>query len=72
MAGSIDPKEFGQLQAKVELLQKSVDEMRADMKELLAAVENARGGWKTLMLLGGASAAFGGFLMKLLPVIGKG
>lgn len=71
MPNQIDPQEFGRLQAQVDHLQAMVTELRVDMKELLAAVENARGGWKTLLLLGGAGATLGGLLVKLLPLFGK-
>ncbi len=62
----IDPQEFGRLQADVDHLSSAVDELRKDVKELLAVVENARGGWKTLVAIGGVSAAVGSIATKLL------
>ena len=64
----IDPVEFGRLQAEVTALRNLVDELRQDMKRLLADVENARGGWRTLIMLGGISAAIGGLMTKLVMV----
>lgn len=60
----IDPQDYGELKGEVTALRREVDEMRNDIKELLAAVENARGGWKTLLLLGGASGLIGAFASK--------
>lgn len=34
--------------------------MRVQLEQVLAALGEARGGWKTLMWLGGAAASFGG------------
>lgn len=62
----IDPVEFGRLQAEVQALRGLVDELRQDMKRLLADVESARGGWKTLLMLGGVSATLGGLVAKAL------
>jgi outer membrane murein-binding lipoprotein Lpp len=78
MASSIDPQEFGRLQAKVDNLHDQNDRledrmnaMQQDIKELLAAMENARGSWRTLVLLGGAAATLGGLLVKFFPILGK-
>lgn len=56
----IDPIQFGALTAKVSALEEDVRELRSDVKKLLAAVENARGGWKTMMILGGLASSVGG------------
>lgn len=36
--------------------------MRVQLEQVLTALGEARGGWKTLMWLGGAAAGLGGFL----------
>lgn len=48
-------REIGELKDAIKELTKTVNDMRDTLTE-------ARGGWKTLMLLGGASATFGGLL----------
>lgn len=62
-------KELGRLDADVANLQRDMTELKADMKAVLAAVNQAKGGWKTLMLISGVSGAAGALLAKLLPFI---
>lgn len=76
----IDPQQFGRLQAQVETLIRS----DAEKTEILTAIgENmtamrlqmaeAKGGWKVLMLLGGASASLGSAATwALTHLTGKG
>lgn len=69
----IDPLEFGRLQAQVETLLRQ-DAEKTDVLKALAADINAiriqmaeaRGGWKVMLLLGGASASFGGVISWVL------
>lgn len=68
----IDPQEFGRLQARVEQLLKSNEELAETVKALTNAVQamqlqmaEAKGGWKTLVFLGGAAATLGGVLSAL-------
>jgi hypothetical protein len=56
----INPQEFGRLQAQVAALEKSMAAMQADVRVIRDAVTEARGGWRTLLLLGGAAATMGG------------
>lgn len=78
---AIDPQEFGRLEAEVAALRRDNDRqlaMLTAMQQQLVAIESrlseAKGGWRALMLLGGASAAMGGTLMgiaqKLFKVLG--
>ena len=39
-----------------------LDEMRQQLEQVLAALSEAKGGWRTLMLLGGAAASAGGLI----------
>lgn len=67
----IDPREFGQLQARVEALQLS-EQRTSDALALIGEkldsigqqLAEARGGWKTLLLVGGAAGALGSGLTK--------
>lgn len=49
-------------------LRTSQREMADDVREIRDAVIGAKGGWKTLLLIGGAGATAGAFLMKLLAM----
>jgi hypothetical protein len=61
---SVDPREFGRLEGEVIAMRREIDELRDDVKKLLAAVENARGGWRTLLMVGAAAGALGGLITK--------
>ena len=67
----VDLQEFGRLQAEVAALRRDMDRMAHvldDMNQTLSEVQRelseARGGWKTMMLLGGASATLGALIVK--------
>jgi hypothetical protein len=62
-----DPIEFGRLQAQVEILIASdakktelLETLAADMTAVRIQLAEAKGGWKLLVALGGASSAVGG------------
>lgn len=55
-----DPVQFGKLQATVETLEADMRDMKADVRLIRDAITEARGGWKTLLLIGGAAATAGG------------
>lgn len=52
----ISPREYGQLESEVRHLQKTVESMQADIKVMRDLLEQGRGGWRTLVWLGGAAA----------------
>ncbi|NUO72933.1 MAG: hypothetical protein HOQ10_09490 [Frateuria sp.] len=67
MSDTIDPLEFGRLQAQVETLLRQDAEktellkaLAADIQAMRIQMAEARGGWKLMLLLGGAAASFGG------------
>ena len=55
----INPREYGQLEADVRHLQASVQSMQLDIKAMRDLMEQSRGGWRLLMLLGGTASTFG-------------
>lgn len=72
MAGGELQREIGRHDAQIEALQNEVKSLHADLKtalEQLASIQQtlaeARGGWKTMMWLGGLSAAVGGLVVKV-------
>lgn len=76
----IDPQEFGRLQAQVEallasnrLLTETVTTMSNAIQSMQLQMAEAKGGWRMLMILGGASASFGGGITWFLTnFFGKG
>ena len=46
------------------LVKETLGDIRRDTREVRDAVLNAKGGWRTLAVLGGVSAAIGGVIAK--------
>jgi hypothetical protein len=69
-----------ELKARVEGMGREIGELKDDIKTLTATVNalrdqitEARGGWRTLMLLGGAAASAGGAISWAVQhLTGKG
>lgn len=62
MGNEIDPQQFGLLQGQVEGLTRMVTELATDMKAVREQLAEAKGGWRLLLLLGGAAASAGGLI----------
>lgn len=69
---------IGQLQIQVahltqgvEDLQESNKQQTAKLDQVLLALSEARGGWRTLMLVGGAASTAGGFITWLVSHFAK-
>lgn len=52
----INPREYGQLESEVKHLSTQVLLMQADLRCIRDLLEQSRGGWKMMMLIGGAGA----------------
>ena len=76
----IDPQEFGRLQGQVEqllesnrLLTETVTTLATAVQSMQLQMAEAKGGWRALMLIGGASASLGSFATwALTHLAGKG
>lgn len=55
------------LRTEVDHLRAHLSEMREDLKEIKSTLTEARGGWKTLMLVAGISSSVGAMLVKFTP-----
>jgi hypothetical protein len=73
MSGDFNPQEFGRLQAEVIGLRRDNDRLLELLEKLVTRLEGieeqlaqAKGGWRTLMWLGGASAGLGGIIAGAL------
>ena len=71
-------RDLGKHDAQIDALDKDLREMKEDMRRIFEKLEainstlsEAKGGWKTLMWVAGASAALGGFVVKLISLSGK-
>lgn len=70
---STTERELATHTAEIKHLQSDMDKLVEDMKqvkaclgEIKATLSEARGGWRTLMIVGGASAAIGGLVANIL------
>jgi phage shock protein A len=57
------------LEVQVERLEKDMTEMKADIKAMRAVLDQANGGWKMFMFIGGVGAALGGLLFKAFDMM---
>jgi chromosome condensin MukBEF ATPase and DNA-binding subunit MukB len=55
------------LKTEVDYLKKIIDEVRQDTKEIKETLSQAKGGWKTLLLVAGISSTVGALITKLAP-----
>lgn len=55
-------QQVGKHEGEIDALKDDMAEVKADVKQILAFVNQAQGSWKTLVAIGGFSAAVGGFV----------
>jgi len=60
-------RDIGRHEAEIEFLQKEIVEMRAELKQITRILSEAQGGWKTLLLVGGAAGTLSAFFVKHWP-----
>ena len=59
MTETIDPIEYGRLLAQVSHLTAKVDKMEENVQAMRDLMEQSRGGWRTLVWLGGIAGSIG-------------
>ena len=57
------------LEVQVERLEKDMSEMRDDIRFIRKKLDEAAGGWKVFMLVGGIGVAIGGLLIKIISIL---
>lgn len=69
----IDPQEFGELKAEVRMLIGAVRDLDGKVDTIHDKLTEAKGGWKVLMGLGGASSVLGGLVTWFAThIMGRG
>ena len=63
-------RDIGRIEGKVNSLESDLTEVKADVKAILAVINQTKGGWKIMMLVGGVTGAIGAFIVKILPFTG--
>jgi len=69
---SVDEREFGKLEARLDTLEREMREIRSDMKYVRDAISQAKGGWKSVAWLIAVSGIFGALSGWLLQVFMEG
>lgn len=59
-------RDIGRHDAQIETLQADMAEMKKDVHEIKLMLAQAKGGWKTLMAVGGFAAVVGAILTKFI------
>ena len=57
------------LKTEVDYLKAHITEIRSDTREIKETLHQARGGWKTLMLVAGIASTIGALLAKFVPFL---
>jgi hypothetical protein len=63
-------RDIGRHDAQIETLQNQMDQVLRELHEIKATLAEAKGGWRMLMMMGGAGAAFGAAVVKLFAFFG--
>lgn len=63
-------RDLGRHEAEIEALQADMRDLKRDVKTILTTLSEARGGWRTLMLVSGVAGAVGALLGNLATVTG--
>jgi hypothetical protein len=69
----IDPRDFGRLEQQVANLSEQVATLQETLAAINTTLNEAKGGWRALMMLGGAGAAAGSLItwalshLRILP-----
>lgn len=58
------------LETRAAALETAVNETRADVKQILAYMNQGRGGWKTIAMISGSSGVIGALLAKIGITVG--
>ena len=63
---TIDRRDYGKLEAQVEQLINDMSDMKKNMQSMRDMMEQSKGGWKTMVYLGGIAATLGGAMNWLV------
>ena len=70
MAETTD-KEIGRLEGRMSSVERDLSTMKTDLRCILKTLNEARGGWKTLLLAAGVAGTIGALASKLFPLMWK-
>ena len=70
MAETTD-KDIGRLEGRMSSVERDLSGMKTDLRCILKTLNEARGGWKTLLLAAGVAGTIGALASKLFPLMWK-
>ena len=70
MAETTD-KDIGRLEGRMSSVERDLSTMKIDLRCILKTLNEARGGWKTLLLAAGVAGTIGALASKLFPLLWK-
>jgi GTP1/Obg family GTP-binding protein len=66
MSEEIDRRDYGRMEAQVEQLTKDVHTLKETVETMRDMMQQAKGGWRTLMFLAGIAGSVGAMLSWIL------
>jgi hypothetical protein len=67
MSDDTSKADIAVLQSEMRDVKEDLHDIKGDIREMLVFMQQARGSWKTVMGIAGASAAVGALVAKILP-----
>lgn len=69
MSDSQIHRDIGRLEGQVRAMESQIVDMKTKIDVMHEAITTAKGGWKTLLWVGGASASLGALVAKIVGVV---
>lgn len=63
-------RDLGRVEGRLQKVESDMDDVKRMVKDMHDAITTAKGGWKTLLAVGGLSAALASGITKILTLIG--
>lgn len=60
-------RDLGRMEAQISSMCGKLDKLERKIESISSTLDEAKGGWKTLMWVSGASATVGGLIAKFAP-----
>lgn len=60
-------RDLGRMEAQIASMCQKLDKLDREVEAISSTLAEARGGWRTLMWVSGASATIGGLIAKFAP-----
>lgn len=69
MSDSQIHRDIGRLEGQVRALESQVADMKGKIDVMHEAITSAKGGWRTLLWVGGAAASLGALMAKIVSLV---